>query len=231
MPDVYLIRHGRSSANSAGILAGRMPDVHLDERGQEQVDRLGRLLSSVRLSAIVSSPLERTLETSDAILRHQSHKGSRSTLLHTDPDLIECGYGDWTGRALSDLAKQSVWKDIQSHPSSVRFPGADGESFLDMQARAVNAVRTWNSTLPVRGAYAVVSHGDVIKAILADALGMHLDHFQRLHVDPGSVSVIRYTRSRPYVLTINDEGSGLDRFLQRGRRRKIEAVVGGGTGV
>jgi probable phosphomutase (TIGR03848 family) len=230
MPDVYLIRHGRSSANTSGVLAGRLPGVHLDATGETQVDQLGRQLSGVQLAAVVSSPLERTLATAQAILRHQKVRSSKPTAIHEDYNLIECGYGEWTGKSLTDLSKLSLWKDIQNHPSSVRFPGSDGESFIDMQARAVNAIRTWNSQLPTRSAYAMISHGDVIKSILADALGMHLDHFQRINIDPGSVSVVRYTRARPYVLTMNAQGPVVDRFFQGGRRRKTEAVVGGGSG-
>lgn len=229
MPDVYLIRHGRSSANASGVLAGRMPGVHLDATGETQVDQVGQQLAGVRLDAVVSSPLERTLGTAQAILRYQIKRRAKPLTIQEDHNLIECGYGEWTGKSLKDLAKLSMWKDIQSHPSSVRFPGADGESFIEMQARAVKAVRTWNSQLPSRSAYAIVSHGDVIKAILADALGLHLDHFQRINIDPGSVSVIRYTRSRPYVLTMNAQ-EAVDRFFLGGRRRKTEAIVGGGSG-
>jgi probable phosphomutase (TIGR03848 family) len=206
-----------------------MPGVHLDSIGEAQVDELGRQLAGVRLVAVVSSPLERTLGTAQAIIRHQTKRQPKPLMIHEDINLIECGYGEWTGKSLKDLAKLSMWKDIQNHPSAVRFPGADGESFIEMQARAVNAIRTWNAQLPPSSAYAIVSHGDVIKAILADALGMHLDHFQRINIDPGSVSIIRYTRSRPYVLTMNAQGS-LDRFFQGRRRRKDEAVVGGGSG-
>ncbi len=206
-----------------------MPGVHLDATGETQVDQVGQQLAGVRLDAVVSSPLERTLGTAQAILRYQIKRRAKPLTIQEDHNLIECGYGEWTGKSLKDLAKLSMWKDIQSHPSSVRFPGADGESFIEMQARAVKAVRTWNSQLPSRSAYAIVSHGDVIKAILADALGLHLDHFQRINIDPGSVSVIRYTRSRPYVLTMNAQ-EAVDRFFLGGRRRKTEAIVGGGSG-
>jgi probable phosphomutase (TIGR03848 family) len=230
VPDVYLVRHGRSSANTSGVLAGRMSGVYLDERGAEQVALVGKRLSTVPLSAIVSSPLERTRQTAQAILDHRESTRARGLDIRIDDGFIECGYGDWTGQPLKDLAKRVLWKEIQNHPSSVRFPGEGGESLMEMQGRAVEAVRRWNDTVASNASYAVVSHGDVIKAILADALGMHLDHFQRIQIDPAAVSVIRYTRSRPYVLLMNDDGTGVERFRRTAKKRGSNATVGGGSG-
>ncbi len=129
----------------------------------------------------------------------------------TDRGLTECDYGEWQGRALKDLAKEKLWATVQAQPSAATFPG--GESMVAMQARAVSAVRRRDALVEAEhGAGAVwlaVSHGDVIKSILADALGMHLDLFQRLHVDPASVSIIRYTATRPYVLATNTHAGDL----------------------
>jgi len=153
---------------------------------------------------------------------------------HVDPRVGECRYGDWTGQSLKTLAKDPMWKVVQSHPSGAVFPGPEGESMAAMQARAVAAVRDWNATLGEDAVYAVVSHGDVIKAILADALGTHLDQFQRIMVDPCSVSVVTYTSTRPFLVRANDIGgdlSGLKRQPRRRRRRASgDAVVGGGSG-
>ncbi len=207
-----------------------MAGVHLDDIGAKQVVRLGERLSNVPLSMIVSSPLERTLQTAQALVDQRGSSRPRNQEIHVDDAFIECGYGDWTGHSLKELSKRALWKEVQSHPSAVRFPGEGGESLLEMQVRAVAAVRKWNHTVSTSASYAVVSHGDVIKAILADALGMHLDHFQRIQVDPAAVSVIRYTRSRPYVLVMNDDGNGVERFQRSAKKRSSGAAVGGGAG-
>lgn len=229
MATVLLIRHGRTQANASGTLAGWTPGVVLDDHGQAQARALGERLASVPLTAVVTSPLERTQETTSLLL------SGREVPVHLDDRVAECRYGDWTGESLKVLAKQPLWKTVQSHPSAVTFPGPQGESMLAMQHRAVEAVRDWNGRLGDDAIYAVVSHGDVIKAVLADALGMHLDQFQRLHVDPASVSIVQYTPTRPFVLRSNDSGGDLSFLGKRGRRvrgsrRSSDAAVGGGAG-
>jgi probable phosphomutase (TIGR03848 family) len=232
---VSLVRHGRTAANAGGVLAGWTPGVHLDDRGREQASALAARLAAVPLSAVVTSPLERTRETADLLLSGREP----ATPLHVDDRVGECRYGDWTNQPLKTLAKDPLWKVVQSHPSAAVFPGDDGESLAGMSARAVAAVRDWNARLSADGAdptYAVVSHADVIKAITADALGMHLDSFQRLAVDPCSVTVIRYTALRPFVLRTNDTGGDLSvlapppRKRRRAGRASSDAVVGGGAG-
>lgn len=231
MATVLLVRHGRTKANADGVLAGWTPGVVLDERGIEQAERVARRLAPVPLAALVASPLERTQQTADAIGAAQSGPVDR----HVDERLAECRYGDWTGRPLKDLARDPLWKVVQGHPSAVTFPGEGGESMTAMQNRAVTAVREWNERLGESAVYAMVSHGDVIKAILADALGMHLDQFQRISVDPCSVSVVTYTQLRPFVVRMNDAGSDLSHLAAppKGRRRRSrssDAAVGGGSG-
>ena len=213
------------------VLAGRTPGVHLDERGQAQATAVGERLLPVPLAAIVTSPLERCRETAAAIAQ-----GREATPVHVDDRVIECEYGEWTGRPLKELAKEPVWKVVQAHPSAAVFPG--GEAMRDAQVRAVAAIRSWNEQLGEEATYAVVSHGDIIKAVLADALGLHLDQFQRISVDPCSVSVIRYTTLRPFVLRSNDTGGSVGDLLpakpKRGRKKAAaadsDAVVGGGAG-
>lgn len=224
MPVVILVRHGRTPANAQGILAGWSPDVHLDDVGREQAATAGTRLSGLRLAAIVASPLDRTRETADAISAAQR----RSPAVETDERLGECAYGEWTGRPLKELSRLSLWRTVQERPSAVTFPG--GESMMSMQTRALAAVHEWNESLGARAVYVMVSHGDVIKAILADALGTHLDHFQRIVVDPGSVSVIRYGRTSAQVVHVNDRGSDLTSLARAARRRRVEAAVGGGSG-
>lgn len=243
MATVVLIRHGRTTANATGILAGRQGGVHLDQRGVTQAAAVGTRLAKVPLAALVSSPLVRCRETAVAVRTAQfangrDPKGDPLTPI-LERGLIECDYGDWQGQALKVLAKDKLWATVQQHPSAVEFPG--GETMRAMQARAVSAIRAHDtrieSELGPHAVWAAVSHGDLIKSILAEALGMHLDHFQRLHVDPASVSVIRFTASRPYVLATNTHEGDLAWLSapRKGRRRTKraaaqDAAVGGGAG-
>ena len=222
MPLAILVRHGRTSANAQGVLAGWTPGVHLDDTGVKQAAAVATRLAPVRLAAVVSSPLERTVQTAEAIASRQQ----RSLDVELDERLGECRYGEWTNQRLADLSKLPLWKTVQEQPSAVTFP--DGESLPAMQARAIGAVHDWNQQLGDRAAYVLVSHGDVIKSIVADALGMHLDQFQRIVIDPASVSVIRYGKRTAQVVHVNDRGSDLS-TLGRSRRR-VRADVGGGSG-
>jgi len=224
MAIVLLVRHGRSTANTSGTLAGRLPDVHLDDTGREQVARMGRRLADAPLAEVVTSPLERCRETAAAITEHHDLEPV------VDESLTECGYGQWQGRALKELADEELWKTVQHHPSAAVFPG--GEALAAMQARGVAAIRGHDARIEAahgpHAVWAAVSHGDVIKAVLADALGMHLDLFQRLHVDPASVSIVRYGTRRPDVVAINTSAGDLA-WLQ-GPAPEADAAVGGGAG-
>jgi probable phosphomutase (TIGR03848 family) len=226
MTTVLLVRHGLTDANSGGTLAGWTPGVHLAEKGREQVTALAERLAAVPVAGIVSSPLERCQETAAALAI------GRDLEVSTDDRLGECHYGDWQGQPLKTLTKDPLWKVVQAHPSAATFPG--GEALRDTQARAVAAVRALNDRFGADATWIAVSHGDVIKSILADALGMHLDEFQRIVVDPASVSVVTYTTLRPFVIRMNDTGGGVASLIppKRRRRRKAgsDAVVGGGAG-
>ena len=235
MATLILVRHGRSTANTSGVLAGRSPGVRLDDTGEEQAARVGERLSGIRLAALVSSPLERCRQTAKGIAVRQA----TAPTVAREKELTEVDYGEWTGEALKTLAKEPLWKVVQGHPSGATFPG--GESLAAMSARAVAAVRRWDSRVEqehgTEAVWAAVSHGDVIKAVLADALGMHLDAFQRIVVDPAAVSVVRYTAGRPFVLTMNSHAGDLAHLQPKpavkGRRRKAassDAAVGGGAG-
>lgn len=236
MTTVLLVRHGRTTANSTGVLAGRSPGVELDSVGVAQAAAAGQRLGPIPLTALVSSPLRRCRQTAQAL---QSARSDHLPLT-IEQGLIECGYGEWTGRSLRELSKEKLWATVQSQPSAVRFPG--GESMVEMASRSVGAVRAWDARLTEEhgedAVWAAVSHGDVIKAILADALGIHLDAFQRIMVDPASVSVIRYTPQRPYVVTMNSTTTELASLFpppekkgRKGRRTPAhDAPVGGGLG-
>ena len=231
MPTVLLVRHGRTTANNNGVLAGRTSGVHLDDVGTAQAETVGQRLADLPLVRLVSSPLARCRQTLVAIAAAQSAPPEPVT----DAGFTECGYGKWTGRPLKSLAKDPLWKTVQNQPSAVTFP--DGESMQQMQARAVSAVRRHDAEVEQAhgpdALWVAVSHGDVLKSILADALGLHLDLFQRIVVEPGSLSVVRYTPGRPFVQHLNDRGSDLSALRppkRRRRRARGDAPVGGGAG-
>lgn len=240
MGRAILVRHGRTTANATGVLAGRTA-VELDEHGRAQASRLADIFAAIPLAAAISSPLLRTQQTLELVLAQRQ----ATVAVHLDEALTEVDYGQWTGGALKDLAKDPLWRLVQSHPASVTFPG--GESMAAMAARSAAAVRGWVAHADAAEADAtappdpspeaprptanilIVSHGDVIKAILADALGMHLDAFQRIAVDPASVSVVHYVDGRPMVECMNTDGSLL-RMWQHGATAPTEAAPGGGAG-
>jgi probable phosphomutase (TIGR03848 family) len=230
---VLLVRHGLTASTGA-VLSGHTPGLHLDDRGRAQAAAVADRLAVLPLAAIVTSPLERCVETAEAIAAGQRAAG-REPAWHVDERMTECRYGEWTGRPIRDLAKEPMWRVVQTQPAAARFPG--GESLAEVSARAIEAVRDWDARLGAGTVWLACSHGDVIKAILADALGLHLDQFQRIVVDPCSVSVIRYTSARPFVLRTNDTGGDVSAFAppkrRRGSRRAREdtaATVGGGAG-
>ncbi|MGZ5399658.1 MAG: MSMEG_4193 family putative phosphomutase [Nocardioides sp.] len=229
MATVVLVRHARSTANASGVLTGRLKGVHLDDTGRSQAEHAGQRLATVPLAKLVSSPLERCKETARALAAAQSGP----VTITTERGLVECDYGDWQGRPLKELAREKLWKVVQSHPASVTFPA--GEAMAAMSARAVAAVRRHDALVEEehgpQAVWAAVTHGDLVKAILADALGLHLDQFQRLHVDPSSMSVIRYGAGATYVLQSNSHDGDLGWLAPAsGRKAPSTGVVGGGAG-
>ena len=242
MTTVLLVRHGLT-ASTGRLLTGWTPGITLDDRGLAQAKALAERLAPVPLDAIVTSPLERCQQTAEAIAsvrtgaaqdRATQDKDAGQPIV--DDRVGECRYGDWTGKPLAELAKDPLWPVVQAHPSAVRFPGPDGEAMLDMQHRATSAIRDWNEKLGPEATYVVCSHGDVIKAIVVDALGLHLDMCQRIQADPCSLTVIRYTPLRPFVVRTNDVGGSVTDLLPRreeGGKAGIgisDAAVGGGAG-
>ncbi len=229
---VLLVRHGLTAATGT-VLSGWTPGIPLDDRGREQAGALAARLAQVPLDAIISSPLERCRETADII----AAIGEGRPPVAEDERLGECHYGDWTGQPLKRLAREPLWRVVQAHPGAARFPGPDGESIMEMQHRAVSAVRDWNERLGAGAVYLLCSHGDVIKSVIADSLGMHIDMLQRIQVDPCSLTAIRYTPLRPFLLRMNDTGGGVaslrkpePRRSRAAARRETDAAVGGGAG-
>ncbi|MFC8190678.1 MSMEG_4193 family putative phosphomutase [Cellulomonas sp. NPDC057328] len=226
MATVLLVRHGRTAANTAGVLAGRTAGVRLDAVGRTQAGRAGARLAGVPLAAVVTSPLERCRQTARALVA--AHDPAPPVTV--DAALTECDYGRWQGRALADLASEPLWSVVQTQPSAAVFPG--GESLRAMQARAVAAVRRHDAAVEAEhgpgAVWVAVSHGDVLKAVLADALGMHLDLFQRITVGPASVSVVRYGPHRPDVVATNTDAGDLSWLAAAAPVG--DAPVGGGAG-
>jgi probable phosphomutase (TIGR03848 family) len=232
MPTVLLVRHGRTTANARGILAGRTAGIGLDATGRAQAAATAGRLADVPLVAVVTSPLERCRQTARILVERQpgGTDDGRTPEVVVERGITECDYGDWQGRPLRDLAKEPLWAVVQSQPSAAAFPG--GESLAAMQARSVEAVRRHDAELGARhgdsAVWAAVAHGDIIKSILADALGMHLDPFQRLAVGPASVSIVRYGPHRPEVVSVNTDSGDLSWL--RTVAPVGDAPVGGGAG-
>ncbi|WP_432058376.1 histidine phosphatase family protein [Streptomyces sp. bgisy022] len=226
MPTLLLVRHGRSTANTEGLLAGRTPGVALDDRGAEQAAALPARLAELPLSEVVVSPLQRCQETVRPLL------DARPCLTaHTEDRIGECDYGDWTGRKLAELTDEPLMEVVQAHPSAAAFPG--GESLRAMQTRAAEAVREWNARVERQhgadAVYLMCSHGDIIKSLVAEALGLHLDLFQRITVEPCSITAIRYTRLRPFLVRLGDTGDFAS-LAPREESPAEDAPVGGGAG-
>jgi probable phosphomutase (TIGR03848 family) len=230
---VILLRHGRSTSNTAHTLAGRSVGVDLDDKGREQAEGVVERIGSLPVKAIVRSPLlrcERTVEPLAAALGLEPVVEER---------LSEVDYGQWTGRKLEELFKEPLWAVVQQQPSAAVVP--DGEGLARVQARAVEAVREHDRRLAAEHdtdvLWVACTHGDVIKAVLADALGTHLDSFQRITSDPASMSVIRYTTLRPFVMHVNHTGAALTAALlakpepggDASSDAGSDAVVGGST--
>ncbi|QNG18732.1 MSMEG_4193 family putative phosphomutase [Rhodococcus triatomae] len=213
---VVLLRHGRSTSNTAHTLAGRSPGVELDDHGHDQARAVVDRLVGVPVEEIVRSPLLRCAQTVDPLAR------ARGLDPVVEERLLEVDYGDWTGRELKALLEEPLWKVVQQHASAAVFPG--GEGLAQVQARAVAAVREHDARLTETHGRDVVwvacTHGDVIKSILADALGSHLDGFQRIVAEPASISVVRYTETRPFVLRVNDTGGDLSGIASVTRPRQ-----------
>jgi probable phosphomutase (TIGR03848 family) len=196
MTRLLLIRHADNDWVRSGRLAGWTPDIHLNETGQRQAEALGERLAAAKLRAVYSSPLERAVETAQAVLKHHP-----DLELRIEEGLGEVHFGAWTGKRLRKLARTRLWQVVQGYPSGMRFP--KGESFHEMQARVVGTLERIAGEHP-QGTVAIFSHSDVIKAVVAHYAGMHLDLFQRIVISPASISIIDLHRMRPFIVRLND---------------------------
>jgi len=195
-----LVRHGQTPTTGT-TLPGRARGLHLSETGRDQAERVAsRLATLAPVAAVYTSPLERTRETAAPIA------GALGLRVRTERGLLECDFGDWTGRRLADLRRSAQWRTVQRYPSGFRFPA--GESFAEMQRRITGTIARLVAAHPGQTVVAV-SHADPIKAAIADALGTHLDLFQRIVISPCSVSMVVYGADGPVVLAVNSTGDDL----------------------
>ena len=221
MPKIVLIRHAHSTANAAGVLSGQLPNVHLSKSGLEQAERLAERLGKLTIAQVQVSPMDRCLET----LAPWLAKYGKNVNVITEPNLVEVDYGKWSGKKLATLSRAKLWRKVQGQPSAVTFP--EGESLAQMQVRAMKTVHDFFETdleLTV-----MVSHGDVIKAIVASSLGMHLDDFQRIVIDPASITILESSGGAILLTRLKDSDSSVRELLQS--KNKRGHLLGGGKGL
>lgn len=232
MTRIVLLRHAHSVANAKAILAGRTPGVKLSEQGLKESQEVAKRLQGVEFSAIRISPLERCAQTVEPLIAQLEQEGKKVASLPKiaiEEDLVEVDYGKWTGRKLSSLSKEKDWKIVQNTPSAMYFP--EGEGLLQVQARGMRALNAIAHS-PGQGTKLLVSHGDVIKAIVAGVIGTHLDHFQKIIIDPASISVLDFTGKDYRILTLNNTSSEIKSFLSVSgtKKQSARALLGGGAG-
>lgn len=240
MPTVLLVRHGRSVSDAAGTLAGRTPGIALDDVGREQSLIMARRIAEIPLSRIVSSPLQRARATAGYFLSDERSGGpgpsrrrarpSRPATVEIDDRFTEVDFGSCTEQPLEDLARTEFWSLVQHRPSAVRFP--DGESLREVQQRALAGLAEHNEAVAREhgegAVWLLVTHGDVIRALLTDALGLHLDQMQRITVPTGSLSAVRLADQGPLVLRMG-ETPDVTALAPTGGRRSHVHRPGRGT--
>lgn len=228
MTRILLLRHAHSVANAKGILAGRSAGVSLSDLGKSQALELAQRLHGVSFSEIRVSPMERCAQTISPLLEQQGAKDASKVRPVVDEDLIEVDYGKWTGKKLALLSKDKRWKTVQNTPSAMYFP--EGEGLLDVQSRAMRSLHSAAQSSGVKPKL-LVSHGDVIKAIVASVLGAHLDNFQKIVIDPASITILDYNGSDFRVLTLNNTSAPIRDFLEnKSKTKRVGALLGGGAG-
>jgi probable phosphomutase (TIGR03848 family) len=218
MARIVLLRHAHSVANEKNLLAGRTPGISLSKTGKEQANNLIARLGAVKFDEVAISPLQRCRETIDPWL---ASSGAKDRIV-VDESISEVDYGDWSGKSLASLRRRSQWKVVQDFPSQMKFPG--GESLLEMQGRALSGFYRLNA-VKGKGPRLLVSHGDVIKSIVAHCLGMHLDQFQRLVIEPASLTIIDTDSGTSRLVRFNDAKGSLS-----SEKLINQSALGGSTG-
>lgn len=218
MARIVLLRHAHSVANEKNLLAGRTPGIALSKTGRDQALQLVNRLGAITFDEIAVSPMQRCRETIDPWLSSSDVKSR----VVTDDSISEVDYGSWSGKSLASLRRKSQWKVVQDFPSQMVFP--EGESLLEMQGRALAGFYRLNS-VKGKGPRLLVSHGDVIKSIVAHCLGMHLDQFQRLIIEPASITIIDTDNGMSRLVRFNDAKG----FLTSSSSSN-QSAIGGSTG-
>ena len=221
MTTVILLRHAHSIANEKGILAGRTKGVFLDDLGVLQAETLAKTLENIIFKKIIVSPMERCQQT--AKILNQFSKNSLKPSI--DSGISECDYGDWSNKKLSTLRRKPLWKNVQERPSGVQFP--NGEKMSDMLDRMKSTIFENASKLKDQDNMLVVSHGDPIRSFIADSLGIHLDNFQRITIDPCSLSIVRINQGNIQVVSVNNRVQVPNQIK---KKKKFGSVLGGGAG-
>jgi len=223
MTRILLIRHAHSVANDRGVLAGRSKGVVLSQHGRKQAIELAERLKGVDVSSIHISPLERCHLTMAPFLDLITPAKKPKVLI--SEDLSEVDYGTWTGKKLSSLYRQKLWKTVQNRPSAMYFP--DGEGLASVQVRAMRALHNASAS---KGNQILVSHGDVIKSIVSAVLGTHLDNFQKIIIDPASVTVLDFDGTDFRVITLNSTTASVSELVPIKKKSPAKALLGGGAG-
>jgi len=216
MTTILLIRHAVNDFVKTGKLAGWTPEVHLNDEGKAQAEALGKRLASAPINHIYASPLERTMETAQAIAVHHPH-----LQIEQNTGIGEVQYGDWEGAKIASLRNRKMWSVVQEYPSRASFP--NGETMRGVQTRAVNEIERLITRHPAQ-MIVIVSHADLIKMVLAHFLGMHLDNFQRIVVSPASISTLQIGHSRPFIAAMNDTAHVQLLELERKQQKEKEVV-------
>jgi probable phosphomutase (TIGR03848 family) len=219
---LVFIRHAHSTANDAGILSGQLPGISLSKKGRKQAQDLVDRIGASSFDSVRVSPMQRCEETIAPWINSHYSRGMKSYQI--DESLIEMDYGSWSGRKLSSLSREKMWKQIQERPSTVQFP--QGERMKAMQKRALTSIS--DALLEKKnGTHLFVSHGDVLKAVVASLLKMKLDDFQTLVIDPASVTVIDFDGAKSRLLAFNDTHSPIAPMTSM--EKSTKALLGGGS--
>jgi broad specificity phosphatase PhoE len=200
MSRIFLLRHAQSEANAKGILAGRSENISLSKQGIEERAQLNLRLSGVKFDQVLSSPIQRCLETIKDF--------------NSDPDIhdefSEVNYGDWTGRRMSSLMRNKAWREIHKNPASVRFP--NGETLPEVQTRALLGLDLHLNTKAKN--ILISTHADVVKVLILHALGTHLNNIDKVSIDNASISIIDKTENGLRVVRVNDNSSNIEGLLK-----------------
>lgn len=223
MTTFLFLRHAHSQANEKGVLAGRIAGVSLSKKGQKQSQYVLKNLSDVKIDRIITSPIDRCIETVKPLAQMTKRR------IHLDESFVEMDYGIWSGASLKDLAKKAEWKEIQKTPESFIFPR--GEGFAQASKRIEKGLNQLAGLYPDK-TLLIVSHGDVIKLAAAITLGMQINDFQRIIVDPASVTVVVWEKKQRHLLHLNQNVGNRSIGLTLPNRAKIgqRKTLGGGGG-